>query len=178
LKPSSPPKQVSLSASDLDARAGLYRELTTGEAMTIVHDKDALRITPTTLVPVSPTRFVANDGRILEFDARSGAKISYSNGTVESYERVQPANPTPQELNAYAGSYTSDEAEITMKVAVRNGGLEIFRRPNTTIKLTPIYGDTFNGGRLGTIRFHRNASGQVTEFSVVQYRVWDLRFRK
>ena len=178
LKPASPPKQVSLSASDLDAKAGLYRELTTGEAMTMVHDKGALRIITTTLVPVSPTKFVANDGRILEFDVTSRAKISYSNGTVESYERVQPANPTAQELNAYVGSYTSDEAEVTMKVALRNGALEISRRPNTTIKLTPIYADTFNGGRLGTIRFHRNASGAVTELSVVQYRVWDLRFRK
>jgi len=178
LKSSLPPKQVSLSASDLDAKAGLYRELTTGEAMTIVHDKGALRIIPATLVSVSPTKFVANDGRILEFNGRSGAKISYSNGTVESYERVQPANPTAQELNAYVGSYMSDEAEVTMKVALRNGALEISRRPNTTIKLTPIYADTFNGGRLGTIRFHRNTSGAVTEFSVVQYRVWDLRFRK
>jgi len=51
------------------------------------------------------------------------------------------------------------------------------RRPDTTIKLTPIYADAFSGTSLGIVIF-RHAAGRPTEFSVVQDRVWDLRFAK
>ena len=89
-----------------------------------------------------------------------------------------PRTPTAQQLAAYTGAYTSDEAELVLKVAVRNGALEVNRRPNTTFRLTPVYVDTFNAPSLGVIRFHRDARGRVTEFSVVQDRVWDLRFKR
>ncbi len=177
LKPAVSPKTITLSAADLESRAGLYRDLTTGEPMTISREKDSLRLQNATLLPISATHFALNNGRTLDFDGRGGAKISNRNGTVESYEKVQPANPTAQQLNEYAGTYTSDEAELTLKVSVRDGALEIFRRPNTTFRLTPVYADTFNAPSLGLVRFHR-AAGKVTEFSVVDSRVWDLRFKK
>jgi hypothetical protein len=178
LQPSAKPQTVILTNADLDSRAGLYRDLTTGAPMAISRDKDGLRLQNAALLPVSATRFVSSNGRNLEFDSRGGVRINNPNGTVESYERVQPANPTGPQLNAYAGTYTSDEAEVTMKVGVGDGALEISRRPNTTFRLTPVYADTFNAPSLGIIRFHRGPSGQVTEFSVVQDRVWDLRFKK
>ena len=33
------------------------------------------------------------------------------------YERVEPWTPTPAELASLAGEYTSDEAEVTFRVA-------------------------------------------------------------
>jgi CubicO group peptidase (beta-lactamase class C family) len=178
LKPAAPPRTVTLTAADMDSRAGLYRNLTTGEPMTITRDKDVLRLQNVQMQPLSNTRFALNNGRSLEFDARGGVRLNNRNGTVESYERVQPANPSAPQLAAYSGTYTSDEAELTLKVGVRDGALEISRRPNSTFRLAPVYEDTFNAPGLGLIRFYRSATGQVTEFSVVQDRVWDLRFKK
>jgi hypothetical protein len=51
------------------------------------------------------------------------------------------------------------------------------RRPDSRIVLRPRSADTFDADdTLGTIVFRRNGSRQVRELSVVQDRVWDLRF--
>jgi hypothetical protein len=51
------------------------------------------------------------------------------------------------------------------------------RRPDVVLRLTPEYNDAFRAP-LGFIRFHRDAGGRVTGFSVSQDRVWDLRFHR
>jgi hypothetical protein len=65
-----------------------------------------------------------------------------------------------------------------MTAVVENGALVLKRRPDVTIKLTPVYEDAFTAGQLGTVIFRRDATGRVTELHVVQDRVWDLRFSK
>jgi len=53
------------------------------------------------------------------------------------------------------------------------------RRPDTTIALTPLYMGAFNADHgLGTVVFRMDGSGRASELSVIQDRVWDLRFRK
>ena len=93
------------------------------------------------------------------------------------YERVEPWNPAPAELAALTGEYTSDEAEVTFRIAMEQGRLVIHRRPDIVIALTPTYKDAFRSS-LGAIRFLRDAAGRVNELSVSESRVWDLRFRK
>jgi len=56
-------------------------------------------------------------------------------------------------------------------------GLEIHRRPDTVIPLTPTYADGFSSD-LGSIRFLRDSAGKVTEMSIGEDRVWDLRLRR
>jgi hypothetical protein len=87
------------------------------------------------------------------------------------YQRVEKWTPTPAELAALAGEYTSDEAEVTLRVALDEGKLVIRRRPDTVIPLTPAYQNAFRSS-LGTVRFLPG------ELSVSESRVWDLRFRK
>ena len=79
-------------------------------------------------------------------------------------------------LAELAGDYASDEAETTLTVAVEDGSLVVKRRPDTKLALTPIYADVFRSNDLGLVMFRRNAAGRATELSVVQDRVWDLRF--
>ena len=76
-----------------------------------------------------------------------------------------------------AGEYISDEAEVTLKVAVENGRLVVHRRPDTTIALTPTYRDGFSSS-LGSVRFIRNGEGRIVEMSIGEQRVWDLRLRR
>jgi len=93
------------------------------------------------------------------------------------YERVERWNPATGDLTALAGDYRSDEAEVTLRVAVEEGRLVIRRRPDSVIPLTPTYRDGFRSS-LGVVRFLRDAAGRVNELSVSESRVWDLRFRK
>ena len=77
----------------------------------------------------------------------------------------------------YAGTYVSDDAETTLTAAVINGRLVLKRRPDTIIALTRLYPDAFSADHgLGTVIFHWDASGRPSELSVVQDRVWDMRF--
>jgi CubicO group peptidase (beta-lactamase class C family) len=85
--------------------------------------------------------------------------------------------PTSADLAAFAGSYRSDEIETTFTVGASGAAVELHRRPDTVIALTPLSTDTFDGA-IGEVKFLRDASGRVTELSIKQGRVWDLRFAK
>jgi len=99
--------------------------------------------------------------------------------SVESiFERAPAASPTPAELEALAGTYVSDEAQTALTVTVAQGALTVVRRPDATFTMTPLYADAFRAPRLGTVIFRRDAGGRVTALSVVDDRVWDLRFAK
>lgn len=85
--------------------------------------------------------------------------------------------PTAAQLAELGGAYWSEEAELRLVVAVEGGALVLKRRPDTTIALTAIDRNTFHGS-IGTVTFHRDAAGKVTELSIKQDRVWDLRFQR
>jgi hypothetical protein len=120
-------------------------------------------------------RLASAGGDVLETDA-GGVRVVDSYGSVTRYERVSTEAPSDSQLKSLVGSYRSDEAEVDLEIAVVDGNLVIKRRPNVMIALTPAYPDVFSGS-IGVIRFHR-AGDRVTGFSVVQDRVWDLRFTK
>lgn len=99
----------------------------------------------------------------------------------ENAQRPNPAprraawTPTAPQLATYAGEYYSPDAETTFVVSVQDGALTLFRRPATRMSLTAAGEDEFTA-QLGRIRFIRDASGAVTQLSVQQGRVFDLRF--
>ncbi len=143
-----------LTAAQINADHGLYRSTLTGLALTIGAEPD---------------------NRHWTFDAQ-GAVATDAYGTGETYQRVDEWSPSASALAAYAGTYASDEAETEMTTTIEAGHLELKRRPDISIPLTPIYLDAFKADTLGTIIFRRDPAGQITAFSVVQDRVWDLRF--
>ena len=75
------------------------------------------------------------------------------------------------------GEYTSDEAEVTLRVSLEQDRLVIHRRPDSKIELTPTYRDGFSSS-LGSVRFIRDATGRAIEMSIGEQRVWDLRLRR
>jgi hypothetical protein len=90
----------------------------------------------------------------------------------------RPAVPVdPARLASYAGEYYSPDAEVTYHVVVEDGSLVLRRRPDARSALQPTGDDTFDAN-LGTIRFIRDDTGRVTELSVQQGRVYDLRFSR
>ncbi len=167
------------SSGELEALSGIYKNTETGEPMTLVRDGERLRLERGgALVALSGTRLTTADAsQTFEVGRDSRVRVTDEFGTVDTFERVEHASPTPEQLRTLAGTYVSDEAEVTVRVDVEPDSLVVKRRPDATLKLTPVYADAFRGS-IGLVRFHRDRGGRVAELSVQQDRVWDLRFRR
>src|SRR5262245_37022700 len=173
--PVPPASKHTLTTDEVSAAAGLYRNKMTAEALTITVNNGSLRAGNTQLVPISATTFVTANKQTWEI-ARGSARLTDQYGTTDNFEKVPAAKPTVDDLRQYIGTYVSEDAETTLKVEVDGQSLALKRRPDTTLRLSPIYADAFSG--LGTVSFRRDGSGRLTELSVVQDRVWNMRFKK
>jgi CubicO group peptidase (beta-lactamase class C family) len=179
-----PPKGVSLPAAELAAKAGIYRDPKTGESLRLTVADGALRADRGgALIPLSSTVFQVGSGtRRLTFEPVPGNTRPRIRDTSDPevaivYEPVPEFTPTVADLGAYAGEYYSADAEVALIAVVEGDRLILRRRPDTRIALTPVYPDAFDGS-LGRVRFMRDASGRITELSVRQDRVWDMRFTR
>jgi hypothetical protein len=175
-------KPVELPQAELSAKAGLYRETTTDEPLRLLFKDGLLRLERGgALIPVSSTEFQAGaEGRRLTFEPSPGGARPRIREARESagdavYEPVPEFKPTETELSAYVGEFYSPDAETTLTAAIEEARLVLRRRPDTRIELTPVYPDAFTAS-LGLIRFLRDSNGRVTQLSVRQGRVYDLRF--
>ncbi|MEJ7813443.1 MAG: serine hydrolase [Gemmatimonadaceae bacterium] len=86
-------------------------------------------------------------------------------GRPATYVAVPAASPTPAELPAYAGTYTSDELATTWTFTLRDGGLVLRHRALGDTRLVPAFGDLFTAGP-ALVRFTRGSDGRVTGFTV------------
>ena len=159
----------SLTAAEAERVVGLYRSTLNGESANVVRDEQGIRIGGTRFVALSATRFAADNEDVFDVNGTTARRTDRF-GSVEAFERTTPWTPSADALAAVAGTYTNDEAEVTMTAVVENGGLVLKRRPDTTIRLTPVYPDAFTGS-IGTVIFRRTPA----EMSIVQDRVWNLR---
>ncbi len=167
-----------LTAAERDVLTGLYRNTVTGTATRIVQDGDGVRVERgVVLAAETATRLTTAAGARWDFDGRGGLQVTDAFGTVDTLALVEQAAPDAAALAAYTGRYTSGEAETTLTVEVDGGDLVVRRRPDTVMRLTPLYADAF-AGPLGTVIFRRDGSGQVGALSVSQDRVWDMRFER
>ncbi|HEU5468058.1 MAG TPA: serine hydrolase [Steroidobacteraceae bacterium] len=177
LKPEPPPTPARLSSAELERLVGLYRNDVRGDTFRIEREGDALRLGDgTALVAYSQQRLTDGEGFFIEVDHSGSGNMDDGRGENIPIRRVAQAYPTAEELAQCAGEYRSDEAETTLGVRVRDGALELTQRPDRVYPLTPLYHDAFES-ELGTIIFRRNGD-RVTELSVVEDRVWDLRLRR
>lgn len=180
-----PPASVDLPSDRLAALAGRYRITDGGRKGTLftVRALDGrLQAAGTQLFPVSRTRFESASGTVLQFDetpmadGRPAATLNPGSDPVR-LEPVPAFEPTAAELMEYAGTYRSDEAEATYTMVVENGGLMMRDRWGEGGRLVPLYPDAFQAGG-NMVIFRRDAVGEITEVTLSQGRVWDLRFRR
>ena len=178
LKPDPSPRTVTLSSAELDAIAGLYRRTDRGDTFKIVRNGKALqRPDGVAVVALTHKRLSDGEGDFLTIEGAGRGTLDVGDGWPIPVERVEAAKPTAAELESLAGAYSSNDAETTWSVQLRDGALEITRRPGDVFPLVPLYADAFDS-ELGTIVFHRVGTARPTEFSVVQDRMWDLRFQR
>jgi CubicO group peptidase (beta-lactamase class C family) len=176
--PVAPRPKHTLTSDEIDRLQGIYRNRETGVALKLLRDQNSLRVEGGPgLVAMSASSFVTSNGQTWEIDREGVVRVTDAFGTIDHYERAPVAPVDAERLRELVGQYVNNDAEATMTVALEGTSLVLKRRPDRVLKLTPIYGETF-GSQLGTIIFRRDASGRPTAFSVVQDRVWDLRFTK
>ena len=182
LKPATPAATHTLTDAEATRIAGMYRDVNRGIVTTIVRDGNRLRLNTERgqeLLATSATRFVTAGDDTWTFDGRGGVRVTDEYGTVDTLTKAERANPTSDQLRAFAGVYNSDEAETKFTIAIEGESLVMKQRPDRVIRLQPLYADAFSGADgIGTVIFRRDAAGRVNALSVVQDRVWDLRFTR
>lgn len=130
------------------------------------------------LKPVSETEYQA-DGVTLRFEGRESFALRDEFGAISQYRSMARFLPTIEELQNFAGEYVSDEADATYIVALRDGQLTMALRgrPDEAFPLSPAYRDAFTIADT-LVRFLRSGNGAISELSVGNERVWDLRFMR
>ncbi len=181
------PRGEVIPLEELAKKVGLYRDVQTGVPLRLVLQDDRLHRDgddQTALIALSPTEFQADSGwpRFVFQPAAEGGRPSFrlhSEVDTDAYfEPVEGFEPSPAELRAYEGDYYSEDAETRLILSVEDGELQLGRRPNWTVKLSPEYHGTFDAPELGFIRFHRDAEGRIVELSLRRSRVYDMRFQR
>ncbi|MGD1096747.1 MAG: serine hydrolase domain-containing protein [Bryobacteraceae bacterium] len=172
-------ESVQIDSASLQAKAGLYRSVRDRTTISIEFKDGHLELERRgALEPLSAKAFaLGEDAPVVEFDTDASLRMVTEEDQNNYYEKVERANPTHTDLEAMTGEYASDEAEVTLKVALEPNGLVIRRRPDAIIPLTPTYRDGFSSS-LGSVRFIRDSAGHVIEMSIGESRVWDLRLRR
>jgi CubicO group peptidase (beta-lactamase class C family) len=179
--PAPAPTAVALAPEVLAARAGLYRNVLTGEPTKLESKEGRLWRRTTELIPLSDSELYVDADRRLAFDLGpdgrpKAMRLLYSSGEVVPFEPVAEVSLTPDRLAEYAGEYRSDEAEVTYRVTPEDGKL-MLRIPLGSFPLAPSYADAFLSPP-GLVRFYRDGEGRVTHLGIGMGRVRDLRFAR
>ncbi len=174
-----PPPTVQVPTDVLQARAGLYRNLSTDELLRVTVIAGKLKIGDTLLQPLSAERFVAPSGTHYEFgvdgSGRTRVRLLSEGARPRTYVAVPAARPTPVDLAAFAGRYFSEELETFYTIAVEKAGL-VARRQWEHWTLQPAYADAFELDGDRVLRFTREAGGHVNGFDVFADRIRHVHF--
>jgi hypothetical protein len=182
-------KPVSVPDARLSQYAGLYWKKDEERAMRILHhdgklflsesEEERLELAPRAdncfLLVVFPVEFTFDQvapGALWRLSVRRPEQEK-----PDVFERVTQAQPTRDELSAYAGSYVSEEIEPVYRITVENGGLVLKRLKSKPQKLQPTLVDYFKGSN-GDLHFQRDQSGKISGFVLNSGRIKNFRFRK
>ena len=110
----------------------------------------------------------------------TGLRVLAADGDTVAYAFVGRAvwSPSASDLNAFAGSYRTDEIPATWTASVEEGRLVLTVRPGVRRLLTPAYTDAFTAPGLGAVWFTRDAGGRVTAVHFGSGRLWDLELKR
>jgi CubicO group peptidase (beta-lactamase class C family) len=138
------------------------------------------------MVPRTADRFVVQSpwfGAEVTFKKIAGGTLQMSfliDGAKEPrlYEKFVPREPTVEDLEAYAGTYFSDELGVSYALSVEEGTL-VFRIVRyESHELEPLFGEVFSDSDYGTFEFRRGTDGAVVGFALDAGRVRNLEFER
>lgn len=178
-----PPRPMFAAAASPDVAryVGLYHDPVTGSTRELTQEGGVLRDGNTPLLRLSAQDFQVGSGpRTYTFDSgnnRVGFRVDDWQYSDQRYEPVEPWSPSASDLQDFAGTYHSDDAETTYLVTASDGALVVWQRPAETRTFEPIYRDAYRAGG-NVIRFRRDPAGRVVALSLSLGRVYDMRFER
>ncbi len=102
--------------------------------------------------------------------------VTVDGGSPSEYERYEPASPTESELDAYLGTYDSDEGLAPLRVTRVGRVLNVHVQHQEPLALRPLMKDRFAFG-WGSVAFDRT-SGRVTGLAIDASRILGVRYAK
>jgi CubicO group peptidase (beta-lactamase class C family) len=189
--PVTPATAVDMTASQLEAYAGLYRDPSTEGLLRLFVRGDALLGSsgagtdggwPTR--PLGGDRFAVPGSPItLEFltfsrDRPTRLRIVGERPAPFVLDRITPVTIGATAINEYAGTYLSQDLETTYTLVVNDGRLTVQIPGRTPFALEAIDRDGFAGPLVGVVRFARDTAGQVTGFTLYANGVRGLPFQR
>ena len=163
---------------------GLYRRRGIDEVYDFTSKEGKITLMPfnMTVRPVTADSFTVEGGPIqiiTEGTAgpATGIRVYVGNDPVREFDRVPRFRPTPAELDAFTGTWYSEELDVRYKITRKDSTLSVNLRRRGKLDMRPTFPDAFSVGGLGTIRFIRE-KGRITSFRVTQGRVRNLLFRR
>jgi CubicO group peptidase (beta-lactamase class C family) len=178
-----PKPALTLSGEQLAKFAGAYVNPATGAPTFVTLRRDTLIMGLTAgpaLVPLSERRFRLGAQPVEVEFTPNGEMVQ----TILAWPRPKPitmkryerAAPTRAQLEAYAGSYYSEELGATWTVTATDSTLVLKTRGGTDQVVRPAYEDTFTGAFL--LNFTRGAGRKVDGMLMSSGRVRKVRFDK
>lgn len=184
VSPRSSPPVTTAAPTELERRrlVAMYQNVGSGRALAVVGDEERLIMvyggSRIPLVALSSTRFAVGDGATLTFLDNGGAVLADNIGVLtEMYMRTDASVMAAADLRRFEGRFHSNDADATIDVVADGNALYLRRSSGERIALTPAYANAFTAGDFGTVIFRRGGQ-RIDAFSVVQDRVWDLRFAR
>jgi CubicO group peptidase (beta-lactamase class C family) len=174
---------VALTAAQAERWAGTYINPRTDRAYNLVARGGVLVNEDAPRAPIearSADVFRMANGTILAFGGAAPARslmMVTPDGDSTRLTEAPRANLTSERLAAYAGTYASEELDVQLTIAVRDGRLVLQRREAEDAPLEAVYEDDF-ASPIGSLRFSRDASGRVTGFGIYNGRIRNVRFMR
>ncbi len=169
-------RYIELSAAELEAWAGAFRNPESGTIWKVSVDEGKLKVDANGfmfhLAPLSPNRFKAVDapfGVAIRFKHQPlRVYAEFDDGGMATYEPVELFEPDASQLAEHAGDYYSDELEATWSLEVRGDRLFIEGGPDAP--LSPTVKDEFRVSGM-TLSFVRDEEGRISAIVVDAGRV-------
>jgi CubicO group peptidase (beta-lactamase class C family) len=184
--PATPEPTIELSEAELERFAGHYwdpllriaRQIAVRDGQ-LVYRRGPGNESP--LAALDARRFVMLDVPVLVEVAFHGDDAQRMTVTVDGdspseYERYEPASPTESELDAYLGTYDSDEGLAPLRVTRVGQVLNLHAQHQEPLALRPLMKDRFAFG-WGSVAFDRSR-GRVTGLAIDAGRILGVRYTK
>ncbi|MBK6795728.1 MAG: beta-lactamase family protein [Acidobacteria bacterium] len=176
------PEVIELKPEELQKYAALWRDEKTHMPMRTVFQNGVLRWERGVLRPLRDGTF---QGGPLRFSFKLGmdgkpisAEINTGGDANPRFTAQAAWSPTPAELQSFAGTWHSDEADASFTIVIDGGQAFFAQRPATRQLLHPQYKDHFTVGQGSDqiIWVTRNPEGRITKLHVGTPRMRDMPF--
>ena len=173
-------QRVAVAEADLAGLAGMYHAAQTDDLIVLTVSDGKLFSDGSELVPTGPGRFTsANNGTNFSFSAEPPhhLKIATRNATAD-YVAVTTAQPSAAQLASYAGTYRSDELDVTHVLTVEADRMSVGRWPGSPLAAESTFADGFKFGRGWHATFTRDAAGAITGYECTNERCRRVKFSR